>query len=314
MGKPVHHKGRKKLKKRYIIVPLAILLVIAIGTGGLIFFYKNRNTQANDNENSHSQVATDSVQKDEKILVRTEADAEPVYINAIEGMPRNSYNDDGFYTDENGFIAYKQNGKEISTVGVDVSYVQGDIDWQAVKAAGVDFAIIRCGGRGYGEKGILYTDEKFKQNIEGATDAGLDVGVYFYSQAVSVEEAEEEAQYTLELISDYKLKYPVVFDWEHYELDDARTDNVDRDTLTQIALKYCDVVQKSGYTPVVYANRSLLYFEYDLAKLINTEIWLASYEDNPDYYYDFGIWQYSTEGKVDGIKSDVDLNVCMYAY
>ena len=124
----------------------------------------------------------------------------------------------------------------------------------------------------------------------------------------------EEAEYTLELIKDYDIKYPVAFDWEHYEFDDARTDNLDRETLTNIARKYCTEIEKAGYTPVVYANRSLLYYEYDLAKLADLEIWLASYEDLPDFYYDFGMWQYSTEGTINGIEGTVDLNICMYKY
>jgi GH25 family lysozyme M1 (1,4-beta-N-acetylmuramidase) len=229
-------------------------------------------------------------------------------------MPKNCYDDNSFFTNSYGFKAYKDNDSTISTVGIDVSYVQGDIDWEMVKSSGVDYAIIRCGGRGYGESGILYEDEKFEQNIQGAIDAGLDVGVYFYSQAISVEEAKEEAEYTLKLIKNYDIKYPVVFDWEHYEYEDARTDDVDRETLTSIAKQYCSVVDKAGYTPVIYANRSILYFEYDLAALSDIELWLASYEDVPDFYYDFGMWQYSTDGTIDGIDGTVDLNICMYNY
>ena len=183
-----------------------------------------------------------------------------------------------------------------------------------VKNSGVDFAMLRCGGRGYGSNGVLYEDETFEKNAQEALDAGIDIGVYFFSQAITAKEAKEEAKYTLELIKDYDLKYPVAFDWEHYEFDDARTDNLDRETLTNIARTYCTEVENAGYTPVVYANRSLLYYEYDLAKLADLELWLASYEDLPDFYYDFGMWQYSTEGTVNGIKGTVDLNICMYKY
>ena len=275
----------------------------------LDFFIKEE-----DNSKAHSQVSTDSVGTNEKIAIRTEAGQDPVYINAIPGLSRNPYDDDNFYTNKNGFIEYKHNGKNISTVGIDVSYAQGDIDWTKVKNAGVDFAMIRCGGRGYGTKGILYTDEKFKQNIEGATSAGIKVGVYFYSQAITAKEAKEEADYTLKLIKDYNIQYPVAYDWEHYENEEARTDELDRETLTNCAKTYCSEIEKSGYIPVIYANRSLLYYEYDLAKINNYEVWLASYEDLPDYYYEFGMWQYSTDGTIDGIEGTVDLNVCMYKY
>jgi GH25 family lysozyme M1 (1,4-beta-N-acetylmuramidase) len=299
--------------KIIIIVAISILLACAVAFAGVVVYDKYFYYQPTERDN-HMQVATEAAQKNEKILIRTDADADPVYINAIEGMPKNCYDDNSFFTNSYGFKAYKDNDSTISTVGIDVSYVQGDIDWEMVKSSGVDYAIIRCGGRGYGESGILYEDEKFEQNIQGAIDAGLDVGVYFYSQAISVEEAKEEAEYTLKLIKNYDIKYPVVFDWEHYEYEDARTDDVDRETLTSIAKQYCSVVDKAGYTPVIYANRSILYFEYDLAALSDIELWLASYEDVPDFYYDFGMWQYSTDGTIDGIDGTVDLNICMYNY
>ena len=309
-----HSAKKEKSNKKVIILIIALFIIIAIVAGEFFIHQKYSRPYVPTQRDQHIQVETTNVQKNEKILIRTEAGQEPVYINAIEGMPKNSYLDNNFYTDDNGFMAYHNRGKTISTVGIDVSYVQGDIDWQAVKAAGVDFAIIRCGGRGYGDKGILYSDEKFRQNAQGAIDAGIEIGVYFYSQAITVEEAKEEAEYTLELIKDFDIKYPVAFDWEHYEFDDARTDNIDRTTLTNIARKYCDLIKKSGYIPVIYANRSLLYYEYDLAKLADIELWLASYENIPDFYYDFGMWQYSMEGTLNGIEGAVDLNICMYKY
>lgn len=306
-------KKNNKSKKTLIIVIVSILLAICLFLGGGFVTWKFFIKQE-DNSKAHSQVSTDSVGTNEKIAIRTEAGQDPVYINAIPGMARNPYDDNNFYTNKNGFIEYKHDGKNISTVGIDVSYAQGDIDWAKVKKAGVDFAMIRCGGRGYGTKGILYTDEKFKQNIEGATSAGIKVGVYFYSQAITAKEAKEEADYTLKLIKDYNIQYPVAYDWEHYENEEARTDELDRETLTNCAKAYCSEIEKSGYTPVIYANRSLLYYEYDLAKINNYEVWLASYEDLPDYYYEFGMWQYSTDGTINGIEGTVDLNVCMYKY
>ena len=217
-------KKNNKSKKTLIIVIVSILLAICLFLGGGFVTWKFFIKQE-DNSKAHSQVSTDSVGTNEKIAIRTEAGQDPVYINAIPGMARNPYDDNNFYTNKNGFIEYKHDGKNISTVGIDVSYAQGDIDWAKVKKAGVDFAMIRCGGRGYGTKGILYTDEKFKQNIEGATSAGIKVGVYFYSQAITAKEAKEEADYTLKLIKDYnstlwhmtgnitKMKKPELMNW-----------------------------------------------------------------------------------------------------
>lgn len=307
------NKKTNKSKKTLVIVIVSIIVAICLFlSGGFVawrFFLKSEKIQM-----PHSQISADTVGDNEKIAIRTEAGQEPVYINAISGLAKNPYDDGCFFTDENGYKAYKHNGKTISTVGIDVSYAQGDIDWQKVKKAGVDFAMIRCGGRGYGDKGVLFADEKFEQNIQGATDAGIDVGIYFYSQAITQEEAQEEAELTLKLIKDYDIQYPVAYDWEHYENSNARTDNLDTETLTACARTYCDMIKNAGYTPVLYANRSLLYYEYDLAQLSDIEVWLASYENLPDYYYDFGMWQYTMDGTLDGIEGTVDLNICMYKY
>lgn len=305
-------KKKKSVKKTLIVIISLVVIFALTGAGYLIYsnYFKKEPTE----RDFHTQVATEAAKQDEKIPIHTEAGDEPIYINAIPGMPKNSYEDSGFYTNDFGYKAYKHNGKDISTVGIDVSYVQGDIDWQAVKSSGVDFAILRCGARGYGESGIMIEDETFHKNAQEALDAGIDIGVYFFSQAITVEEAKEEADFVLDIIKDYNIKYPVAFDWEHFEEDEARTDNIDSTTLTNMARAFCDQVDKAGYTPVIYANRSLLYFEYDLAKLSDIEIWLASYEDTPNYYYDFGMWQYSKEGTINGIEGTVDLNVCMYKY
>lgn len=312
-----HAKENKRFKKRYIIIPTSILLAVLFMVGGWVLSKKVWgfiSSLAGNGDTVHNIIASARADSDDRILVRLSEDSDPIYIDAVDGMPVNTYDDDSFYLDDNGLLAYSHNGEKISTVGIDVSYVQGDIDWFSVRDAGVDYAVIRCGGRGYGDKGILFTDEKFVQNIEGAVNAGLDVGVYFYSQAVTVAEAEEEADYVLDLIKDYDIKYPVVFDWERYEYDEARTDDIDGQTLTDIALAFCSKIKQAGYSPMIYANRSQLYNEYDLSRMTELEFWLASYESRPDYYYEFGIWQYTTEGQIDGIEGNVDLNICLYDY
>ena len=140
-------KKNNKSKKTLIIVIVSIVLAICLFLGGGFVTWKLF-IKEEDNSKAHSQVSTDSVGTNEKIAIRTEAGQDPVYINAIPGLSRNPYDDNNFYTNKNGFIEYKHNGKNISTVGIDVSYAQGDIDWTKVKNAGVDFAMIRCGGRG----------------------------------------------------------------------------------------------------------------------------------------------------------------------
>lgn len=205
------------------------------------------------------------------------------------------------------------NGTGLSLVrGIDVSDHQGEIDWQAVADSGVRFAMIRCGWRGY-SGGSLNEDSRFRENIEGAQAAGLDVGVYFFSQAVSVIEAAEEAVYTVKLLEGYELQLPVFYDWEFIGVDAARTDNMDGQTLTDCTLEYCRLIESAGYTPGVYTNLHNAYYYYDLDALDGICFWYAGPGDQPLYYYDHQYWQYSFTGSVPGIEGDVDLDA-MYVW
>lgn len=221
----------------------------------------------------------------------------------IPGLPLNTYEAGSFYQ-ENGFTRYR--GLETQT-GVDVSSYQQTIDWKAVAAAGVDFAMIRVGYRGYTE-GAIQEDANFKTNIRGALDAGLDVGVYFFSQAITADEAKEEADFVLDEISGYTIAYPVVFDWEDVETE-ARSSGVDSALLTQCALTFCQTVESAGYRPAIYFNQQFGYQEYDLPTLKDYTFWLAEYNTAPTFLYDFQMWQYSNSGTVDGIEGSVDLNL-----
>ena len=150
----------------------------------------------------------------------------------LEGMPLNPYDRAGFSLDEKGRVTYERDGIQAKT-GVDVSTYQQEIDWEAVADDGIDFAILRLGYRGYTEGG-LFPDQTFQTNLRGALDAGLDVGVYFFSQAITPQEAEEEADYILSAIEGYNITYPIAFDWEPISPgNDARTDGLDNDVLTQ---------------------------------------------------------------------------------
>ena len=164
------------------------------------------------------------------------------------------------------------------------------------------------------EKDGIYQDANFTANIEGALAAGLDVGVYFFSQAVSTEEAVEEAKATLEWIADYEITYPVVFDWEEITYDEARTDSVDPETVTQCVKAFCDTVQEAGYIPMVYFNKNQGYDIMNLEELAGYEFWLAGYSESPSFEYAFEMWQYSATGTVTGIQGNVDLNICLVDY
>lgn len=229
-------------------------------------------------------------------------------LTPLEGMPLNPYDRSGFSVDGRGRVAYEKNGQPAKT-GVDVSTYQKEIDWQAVAGDGIDFAILRLGYRGYTEGG-LFMDSTFETNLRGALDAGLDVGVYFFSQAITPEEAEEEANYVLSVVEGYDIRYPIAFDWEPISPgSNARTDGLDNDTLTRCAGAFCAKVKEAGYRPAVYFNQSLGYLRYDLRELTEYNLWLAEYGSQPDFYYHFDLWQYSHTGQVAGIQGDVDLDL-----
>lgn len=220
-------------------------------------------------------------------------------------IPRNAYDPEGF-KEENGIRTYSSDGVT-GVAGIDVSSYQKSVDWQAVKDAGIEFAMIRVGYRGY-VSGKLDLDDCFLDHMEGALDAGLDVGVYFFSQALTEEEAIEEAEYVLTWIEGYEINCPVVFDWEEVQAE-ARTDEMNMLMLTACADAFCRTVEDAGYEASVYFNQAYGYQQLNLASLLDYDFWLAEYASTPSFVYDFQMWQYTNEGKVPGIDGPVDLNI-----
>lgn len=200
-----------------------------------------------------------------------------------------------------------------TALGVDVSGYQKDIDWEAVKADGIDFAIIRVGGR-FMQSGELYDDSYFVRNIEGALAAGLDVGVYFFSQAITAEEGLEEAEYVLERIQGYDVTYPVVCDWEYLGGSTARTYGVEPADITAGIAAFCERVAQEGYEPMLYFNSYCGYIKMDLRQLTDYGFWFAEYTDVPSCIYHFQMWQYSSKGQVNGIPGNVDMDICFVPY
>ncbi len=231
-----------------------------------------------------------------------------------ENLKKHDYVYDNFILQENNEIVYVDDTQEIRSLkGIDVSRHQGKIDWEKVSGDGVSYAFIRAGFRGSSE-GKLMEDEFFADNIEGATENDIDVGVYFYTQALTEEEAREEAEFVLELIEPYDLTYPVVFDLEEAEDDLARTAQMTKEEYTRVVIAFCEVIKEAGYTPMVYGNLRSFMLMLDMEQLEDYDKWFAYY-DNPLYFpYAFEIWQYSSTGSVDGIDGNVDLNVCMKDY
>lgn len=192
--------------------------------------------------------------------------------------------------------------------GIDVSKYQGNIDWNAVAADGITFAIIRVGYRGYGS-GALVEDSTFRRNIQGATAAGLKVGVYFYSQAVNEAEAVEEASMVLSLCSGYSLPLGVYYDTEKVAGDTGRADGISAAQRTACAVAFCETIRNAGYSAGVYSYASWFYNSLNYANISKYRIWIAQYRDSLDFKYRYDIWQYTSTGKVNGVPGNVDMNV-----
>ena len=230
----------------------------------------------------------------------------------LENVPKNIYDFSCLSTDEDtGLKKYNDEKNGItSKMGIDVSEFQGgDIDWKQVKDSGIEFVIVRIGYRAYGESGELVKDDMFEQNIEGALDAGLEAGVYFFSQAITPGEAVEEAEFVLDLIRPYKITGPVVYDTEEIKGDTARTDGNTRQEFTNYCKVFCDTVEHAGYDSMIYANMKWMAFTLDMEELTDYDFWYADYHELPQNPYDYAIWQYSETGAVPGINANVDLNI-----
>ena len=195
-----------------------------------------------------------------------------------------------------------------SITAIDVSAYQEDIDWQKVADSGVEMAMIRAAFRGWGEKGVIKVDEYVHKNLQGADEVGLTVGVYFFSQATSIEEVDEEIDILLDIIKDHNITGYVVFDWE-YVSEEARTANVDARTLTDCSLHFCKRIEEAGYVPMVYFNTYQGINLLELEELKAYDFWLARYTDRMNFPYRVRMWQYTDSGKVPGIKGKVDINV-----
>ena len=229
-------------------------------------------------------------------------------VKVHRGIDANILREEHFSTDDRGRVSCEKDGVR-ARQGVDVSYYQGAVDWQRAKADGIDFALIRLGYRGY-TQGEIHLDERFEENYTNAAAAGLEVGTYFFAQATTPAEAEEEAEFVLSTLNGRPLQYPVVYDWETIEPGkNARTDGMTGEQIAACAAAFSEKIKEAGYQPMVYFNTSLGYLGLDLSQVKDHPFWLAQYQDHPEFYYRFDLWQYTHEGQVDGIAGKVDMNL-----
>ncbi len=216
-------------------------------------------------------------------------------------------------TSSSGIKSYVPDNIRSSYAGIDVSTFQGNIAWKKVAADNIDYAMIRLGYRGYGN-GALVLDDTFKKNIKGATKNGLDVGVYFFTQAVNAKEAKEEAEFVLKHLKGYKVNYPIVIDTERIESGKSRGNALTPEERTETVKVFCDTIREAGYTPMIYANLTWFITALDVSQLEDYEKWFAGYETEPSYPYAFSMWQYTSSGTVKGIKGAVDRNISFVNY
>lgn len=296
------------MKKRYAVFATSVavlFLIVGILIGKEVFSVKEK-----------EQAEPVAVQKQEEKgdiqeqQLLTIYDIEDGYMQVpyLYNVSNHTYDWNNLH-EKDGLKYYIDGEGNISKTGIDVSYFQNDINWEKVKDAGIDFVMIRMGFRGYSKEGKLVVDEKFHQYIEGAQAAGLDTGIYFFSQAVNKEEATAEADFVYQECKKYNLSYPIVFDTEKIKGDTARTDGLKPDELTEITIAFCEKIKEYGYEPMIYANAKWLTTKLQLERLGEYKVWYADYQENPLYPYQFQMWQYTETGIIDGVEGNVDINI-----
>jgi GH25 family lysozyme M1 (1,4-beta-N-acetylmuramidase) len=254
---------------------------------------KESTSDKSDEEDEEAEKAT-------SITVKL-ADGTKEEVDLDDDIDRNTY-DYSNLTSKSPLMTYSVDGKVVSKCGVDISANSGDVDFSKLKSAGVDFVMIKIGARGY-SSGNIVMDENYEDNLAAAKKAGLDIGVYFCSQAVSKSEAKEEADVVLDAIERYTIKYPVAYVMENVTDDMARIEMIDTSERTQMAKSFMDRVENSGYTPILYGDLEWLMTNVDMSKLTDYDVWYAQESSKPDYPYEFTMWQYSSNATIKGIDS-----------
>lgn len=256
-------------------------------------------------------ISDDSISENKFNISPLGAKPEYVSINAV--IPKNDLIEENFSM-KDGRLIYSQGGRNVSHFGIDVSKYNGTISWNKVKKDGVEFALIRVGARGY-SSGNIILDENFQANLKGCNENKIDVGAYFFSQAITTNEAVEEANYCVAALGGTKIRYPVIFDSESILNDSYRTENLTAEELTSIFKAFADTVKLYGYTPMVAASKEQLAKHFDLQSMSGYDVWLLDEGEKTEYPYRYCIRQYDSEGKIEGISSNsVNYDICLISY
>ena len=273
---------------------------------------ESKDTKKDDKKEEEEEESIDDPSLDGKHTKITYADGREEWVLISPYLTKNTYDFTKLVSQSN-IMKYYENGKQVSFLGVDVSKYQDFVDFGTLKSAGVDYVMIRVGARGY-STGQITLDDNFDDNMIRAKEAGLDVGVYFNSQAISEEEAIEEANFVREHIEAYEIDYPVAFLMEKVTNDKARTDGMSKNDKTLITRAFLNTIKEAGYMPMVYGNKEWLIKDVDLSKLSEYDIWLSQSGDLPDYPYRFSMWQYTNTGDISGIMGYANLSINFIDY
>lgn len=317
--------NEKSSKNNYLVIIIVLLLVVAIITGaGLCYLswsdeYNPNGGAAQSTEMTDITESVVSTEESTETTETTEAteSTETTETTEVEtpvedeGLAANTVNMEQIEIAEDGTYQYIKEGVVASHKGIDVSKYQGNVDWKKVAADGVEYAFIRVGCRGYGKSGTLIKDEKFHQNVKGALEQGIKVGAYFFTQAITKEEALAEAELVIKELANYEITYPVAIDVERVQNDKARQDALTAEERTEICKVFCEKIKEAGYIPMVYGDSETF------AKLILPEelsaydFWICETDGTMTFPYEFAVWQYSHKGKVSGIKNDTNISISL---
>lgn len=307
-----------KKKHEVLVIGVVLAMVFSALAVGMFIGRKvlppEKDVQKKQTVVSEQETAKEEIREQEELQAAPDKlliyDIEDGYMQVpyLEDVPKHNY-DWNNIQEKKGLKYYRDEAGNTSRIGIDISYFQDSVDWEKVRNAGVDFVILRMGFRGYSEAGNLVVDEKFHQYIREAQAAGLDTGVYFFSQAINEEEAVEEAEFVYRQCKDYELACPVVFDTEKIKGDAARTDMLQPEELTDITIAFCEKIKEHGGEPMIYANAKWLTTKLQLERLTDYPVWYADYQEKPLYPYEFEMWQYTESGQIDGIEGNVDFNI-----
>jgi len=309
------------IRLRIVIIFCIITLVLGVTVAATII-NNNNNNKSTENNVEEIDEAWIEVYEDEPIIDVAEEeniDEQTVKFDDKEIVIKKaevSTKEDGQKKKSGGESvsaeqAVQQFENEGQSVGIDVSYHNGTINWAEVRNSGIEFAIIRVGYRG-NSAGTIYEDVQFRRNVTEAAKHGVKVGIYFYSTAINEQEALEEAAWTVSVIRSYSITYPVVYDFEDFGR--YRCSGVNGAIATANAKAFLNYVASSGYTPMMYANKNDITTRFQKSALSQYRFWLAHYTSKTDYAGSYQMWQYTSQGKVPGISGNVDMNIAYFRY